>query len=322
MERIVKERMNRNLKLDNIKALLIFTVVFGHLLELFGGQEKAWIYYMIYTFHMPAFVFVTGFFTRQNGNRIIKKVLYPYVVYQLLYLVFQRYYLYQENTIQFTTPYWLMWYLLSLFFWMLLLQIIDWEGFEKRYVFIVTILIALLAGYDNSVGYGMSLSRTIVFLPFFVLGHYYGLQARIEEKRISKFILVCSALIITVGAVFIWVNVDGMKAIWFYHSVSYMSGGYSVWVRGGLLLIALAWIVCFLSIIPNMHIKIITSIGRYSLPIFLLHGFIVKWIQTMNLFDRGQWGNILTAFVMTWVICLCLGNKWTIKLLGVTFSLK
>lgn len=190
MERIVKERMNRNLKLDNIKALFIFTVVFGHLLELFGGQEKAWIYYMIYTFHMPAFVFVTGFFTRQNGNRIIKKVLYPYVVYQLLYLVFQRYYLYQENTIQFTTPYWLMWYLLSLFCWMLLLQIIDWEGFEKRYVFIVTILIALLAGYDNSVGYGMSLSRTIVFLPFFVLGHYYGLQARIEEKRISKFILV------------------------------------------------------------------------------------------------------------------------------------
>lgn len=79
---------------------------------------------------------------------------------------------------------------------------------------------------------------------------------------------------------------------------------------------------CLFSIVPNMHIKIITSIGRHSLPIFLLHGFIVKWIQAMNLFDRGQWGNILTAFVMTWVICLCLGNKWTIKLLGVTFSLK
>lgn len=314
--------MDRNVKMDNLKALLIFTVAFGHLLESFGGQGKAWVYYMIYTFHMPAFVFVTGSFSSQNAGRMVKKILYPYIIYQLFYLIFQRFYLHQANTIQFTTPYWLMWYLLSLFCWMLLLQIADWNGFKKSRVFIVTILLALLSGYDGSIGYGLSLSRTIVLLPYFVLGHYYGLRCKTEEKVGAKFIRILSIIIIVVGAILIWLNIDGMKAIWFYHSVSYKVGEYSIWIRGGLMLAAFAWISLLLSITPNMHIKVITTWGEYSLPIFLLHGFIVKWMQMINIFNHGELCNILIAFVIAGVICLCLGNKWVIKILGYTFSLK
>ena len=35
--------MERNYKLDNIKAILIFLVVLGHLLECFEGEIKLWI---------------------------------------------------------------------------------------------------------------------------------------------------------------------------------------------------------------------------------------------------------------------------------------
>lgn len=150
--------------MDNMKALLIFMVVLGHLLECFGG--RLFLYYTIYMFHMPAFVYVTGYFSRTNPERLIKKTFYTYAIYQILYLLFQRFYLKQENQIQFTTPYWLLWYLLSLCWWMLLLQIIDWKEFSKKTILGGVGLLALIAGFDKSIGYYMSLSRTIVLLPF------------------------------------------------------------------------------------------------------------------------------------------------------------
>lgn len=45
----------RNYQMDNLKCLLIFSVVFGHMLELFMGKNspERVIYLVIYSFHMP-----------------------------------------------------------------------------------------------------------------------------------------------------------------------------------------------------------------------------------------------------------------------------
>lgn len=48
----------RNYRMDNIKSFLILCVVLGHMLELSG--TGGW-YRVIYSFHMPAFIFVSGF---------------------------------------------------------------------------------------------------------------------------------------------------------------------------------------------------------------------------------------------------------------------
>jgi len=48
----------RNYSLDNIRFFLIFTVVFGHILEVCDQFAGSWLVYnFIYTFHMPAFIF-------------------------------------------------------------------------------------------------------------------------------------------------------------------------------------------------------------------------------------------------------------------------
>ena len=176
----------RDYKLDNLKALLIFCVVLGHLLELFGGQERRWIYIKIYCFNMPAFVFVSGIFSRMNPERFIRQILYSYVVYQSLYLLFQRLCLKQENIFQFATPYWLLWYLVSLMFWLLFLPIIN--GFSRKWVLIVSVILALLIGFDQSIGYYMSFSRTLVLLPFFVAGHYKILDCSWVQKNSKRMI--------------------------------------------------------------------------------------------------------------------------------------
>ena len=49
---------------DNIKAVLIFFVVAGHVLEMSKLHTGLAVFAdnFIYSFHMPAFVFVSGYF--------------------------------------------------------------------------------------------------------------------------------------------------------------------------------------------------------------------------------------------------------------------
>ena len=78
---------NRNYLFDNFKGILIFLVVFGHFIENFqdiwnsGYTRVAWQF--IYLFHMPGFAFVSGHFSKKNGNyspqKIYRKLTLPTV---------------------------------------------------------------------------------------------------------------------------------------------------------------------------------------------------------------------------------------------------
>ena len=164
------ETSRRDARFDNLKGILIFLVVFGHLLELVGGPAAAWLYRLIYSFHMPAFVFCSGWFARFDAARFFRRLLYPYLVYQTLYLLFDRLVLHGDAPLQYTTPYWLLWYLFSMMLWTLLLPLIDGAKSPKA-ALLACLAAALASGFDLSIGYSMSLSRTLVLLPFFAAGH-------------------------------------------------------------------------------------------------------------------------------------------------------
>jgi len=58
----------RDYLFDNIKGLLILLVVFGHMIESFAFKKSTSInvmYYAIYTFHMPIFIFISGYFSKK-----------------------------------------------------------------------------------------------------------------------------------------------------------------------------------------------------------------------------------------------------------------
>lgn len=52
----------RSSRFDNLRALLILLVVFGHCQELI---QKNLLYRVIYSFHVPAFIFLSGYFRGQ-----------------------------------------------------------------------------------------------------------------------------------------------------------------------------------------------------------------------------------------------------------------
>lgn len=62
----------RNIQYDYIKGIAIFLVIYGHAISHIDiGQSSWWenpIYMFIYMFHMPLFIFVSGYFFNANKN--------------------------------------------------------------------------------------------------------------------------------------------------------------------------------------------------------------------------------------------------------------
>ena len=69
----------RNLKLDNAKGILITLVVIGHMLLPIQGTTRGVtnFFYMIYAFHMPAFVFISGLLAQRIYTRVPKSAHAP-----------------------------------------------------------------------------------------------------------------------------------------------------------------------------------------------------------------------------------------------------
>src|SRR5690625_7357700 len=109
--------MEREAYFDNAKLLLIFLVVFGHMIQPFidGSRPLNTLYMWIYTFHMPAFIFLSGFFAKGSKGfkdiiKLAQKLLIPYFIFQLIYTGY--YYLIGESNWQASLfyPHWSLWF--------------------------------------------------------------------------------------------------------------------------------------------------------------------------------------------------------------------
>ena len=108
----------RDARYCNLKLLLIFLVIYGHLIEpgIYGSKVLMAQYKWIYLFHMPLFSFLSGLFLndRKACGRQFIKMLSLYIVLQALAVFFGNG---KEKPL---TPYWHLWYLLSYSMWAVL----------------------------------------------------------------------------------------------------------------------------------------------------------------------------------------------------------
>jgi len=295
----------RSSKFDNIKGILIFLVVLCHMFELFGGGVRYSIYNAVYVFHMPVFVFVSGYFARFDIKRIAFRQIYPYIVFQILYCIAFA------NKIQFYTPYWILWYMFCLVIWCASLCIVK----KKLPIWIaVAFAVALCIGYAGGVGSRFSLSRMICFYPFFLLGVYFrskgvGIKKLKGEKHLGAAMLA-GAVIVTC------VILSHVKTNWLYHSMPYAETGCTALMRGAIFCAALLWCGGLLFLISEKNFLFVSDWGRYSICIYLIHGFVQRiFLNVYNPFTYAQWVNIVIAVLVTVAICFCCGNKHILYLI-------
>ncbi|WP_367387350.1 acyltransferase family protein [Bacillus vallismortis] len=180
--------MQKDIKLNNVKGVLIFLVVFAHLL----GVSKSGLENMIeiiYSFHMPAFIFLNGYFSKRPSMKKVINLILLYVIFQTFYCVY-RYYAGNFSVIQFTygRPHTHLWYIVSLGSWYalaIILKKINGRNVFKAILLILLLLLSFISRfyadqiiefikiyYSNMHTQTISVLRTFVFLPFFLAGFY------------------------------------------------------------------------------------------------------------------------------------------------------
>ncbi|MBS4198745.1 acyltransferase family protein [Bacillus sp. FJAT-49732] len=272
----------RDYYFDNAKFILIFLVVFGHLIQSYIDSNLFFstLYKLLYTFHMPAFILVSGFFAKgiyEKGYivKITKKLIIPYLIFQVIYSIFY-FILYSKSmlTIDFFNPHWSLWFLISLFCWNIML--IGFNKLKPIYAISLALLLGLIVGYVDWISNFLSLSRTFVFFPFFIVGYYLKKEhfQLLSESR-SR-ILMTGAIFIVALVIIIFPELDekwllGSKPYSYLETFSAI--GFIK--RIGVYTINFLMIAVFFAFIPKRKF-FFTKLGRNTLYVYLLHGFIVR----------------------------------------------
>ncbi len=187
-------------KWDNAKLILIFLVVFGHFLETFLEQYPVCesVYGIIYLFHMPAFLFISGMFSKKtiNVEKLDWAKITPYLVLFVL-LDFGRFivrYCWDPTlTFRVFRITGVSWYLFALFVMIVITHLL--RKVDPKYVFVIAIGISLIIGYSKGIGYWFALYRIVTMFPFFYLGYLWD-REKVERALGRSWIRILAIVVL------------------------------------------------------------------------------------------------------------------------------
>jgi fucose 4-O-acetylase-like acetyltransferase len=266
---------------DNAKYLTIVLVAVGHAWEPLrdGSRAASALYMLVYAFHMPAFIIISGYFSRGFDagpvrlKRLVTGLVVPYVVFETAYTLYTRWTdQAPDRPISLLDPLYLTWFLAALFIWRLTTPM--WRA--VRWPLPLAVAVAALATLAP-LGGDLALQRTLQFLPYFVLGlclkpeHFQLLRHRLV-RVLAVPVFVCAL------AMAYWA-VPRMTSGWFFHDDSAAQLGAPAWY-GPLMTLALLGcslllVACFLAWVPGRRMWC-TVLGAGTLYGYLLHGFVAQ----------------------------------------------
>lgn len=218
----------RDYLMDNIKALLLFLVAFGHTLDAYKGTDGIELYMMkyLYLFHMPMFAFITGYFTKnleKARKTAVEKTLLPYLLFQGTYIIMAvimiNVGLASFNSTSFNSsiivPSSAFYYLLAVFFWKLLAK----DIMHFRAPFFLSLLLGLLISVTSMDQFHIGYGAVFSLLPFFVLGILCTQDNILKLRKIPKIIPIVVLLLGSVPAIFLPYEIHSIRMT--YHSVGF-----------------------------------------------------------------------------------------------------
>lgn len=302
---------------DNIKLILIFIVVVGHYCEKYSESTLLnSVFTFIYSFHMPLFIFLSGYFSKNiESQRIkdVKNLLIPYLIIQILYFAI----LALANPAykwSLLLPLGANWYLLGLFVWRMLAPYFR----QTKYALYYAIGIGLLVGLLPDLNQTLNLQRIFTYLPFFIFG--YQFNGNYKEKLLFK----STWFPIAFWLIFVLFVVSGfyfpeiVKVIKKWEITLYpYTGNYPdklYQISGRFMFYSISVIISFLflQLIPDRKTAY-SGAGKNSLYVFLFHMFFIYFLVALVPYKYGL--TELLAIPVSIILTLILSNKFVISLL-------
>ena len=302
---------SRSFYWDNCKGFLIILVVFAHFL--YGLQlEREWntlLVNIIYMFHMPAFVFISGYFSKSENSRSLRSILVlgvAYFLYTAGFIFFNLHYGIPDITLTF--QYYSSWYIFALIIWRVLTPYIA----NIRGIVFILVSFSVLAGFWKEFDLKYSAAKIIVFYPYFMAGYLLQtetvnkFQKFVSNKRfLTGFALLCVTAVCGVCA-YKYFNITLQDLM----PDSYARPGFlPAFARVAVLITASLSIVSMLSIFIDKQIPLLTKIGKNSLAVYLLHRPVTLWFTGAAYYFSEQ-EQMLKAFIGTLLVICVLGSDF------------
>ena len=286
--------LQRNAKFDNVKFFLICCVVFGHIANRFADNSYAvaCIQFWVYLFHMPAFVYIAGLFSKRtvNEGRWRKIVPYIFLYFGMLTLSFAVSAI-KNGVASASVDYFhengIAWYSLAMFWWGAITILV--RKVKPSYVLVISLFLSVISGYSADINSFLVMQRTLIFFPFFYLGYITDIEQL--TRRLDHIALKIVSAVLLAGA--------GVVSYLYYDKIYYwrflfrgvrpydniregLPYGWGWSWRIAFYLIAMALTLAVICLMPNIK-SFISTLGRKTLPIYVFHGtFLSLTLSTIK----------------------------------------
>ncbi|MEG2441356.1 MAG: acyltransferase family protein [Acetivibrio sp.] len=293
-EKTITQAEPRFYKFDNLKFILILTVVVGHFCDEYtkGSGTMKSIFIFIYTFHMPLFLFVSGLFRKRQregeGLRIDKITTYILIGFGLKLLIFFIKLVFHKNpSFKFLSDKGIPWFMFVLVEYEILIFLT--QKIKGCIVVGIAIVLGCISGYANWIGDFLYVSRFLVYAPFFLLGYYLNPVAvkNFLQKRSVQIISIFCFLgllylcfckreliypyryLFTGRHPFSIVKIENCSAL--HRMIAY--------------LITTVSCISVASIVPDVRLPLVTKFGSRTLQVYFWHRPILFVIMYSKIMD-------------------------------------
>lgn len=330
MAECISANSARSRKWDILKFFLVFLVVLGHAAEFFKADSDFMntLLLLIYSFHMPLFIFISGLFSKKTVNEKRYSKLAGYLAMFFALKIFE----FSYKLISGASPSFKLlseggspWFMLALFSFQLITMAV--KNFSPKYILPFSIILACAAGYASDIGDYLVLSRTIVFYPFFYAG--YCLEPKqVEDFCKGKNKKVISAFILVATTVIFFLCEDGINMFRYLMTGKYPFARLSFHPEFGFLyrlayyLIVALICVCIIAVSPDRTKSGLSEkFGQRTLAVYGFHYiffyFMYVRFDCRPFFERylGDF-SVIIPIVASALITLLLSHEFFSKILG------
>ena len=280
--------MARDNRIDSLKGLLIILVVLGHFITTLDNSNiiNHAVMGLIYVFHMPLFILVSGYFTKSPEQqtardlwRGVLNIAITLAVFQLLNSIWVSFAGRDFFKALRTVPFGVLWYLMSLIFWRILLYYTPKPLLRRPWLYLaIALALSILCGLTH-LGTFLSLQRTLNFFVFFLLGYYYR-QGALNDRWWKNNVLHIATVVVLLPIIF-----------WLFPRCGNVMNGADHYDLSGvpekalILTCSIAMSLLVFNIVRDW--KPLRFIGKDSLFYFLYHMFIISIVFLPLVRDHG-----------------------------------
>ncbi len=307
--------------INNCKGILILLVVLGHSLEFLREDFfiSKYIYMFIYSFHMPVFIFISGYLSKNIDkvrDEAVKNFFVPYLFFNLIWIILKLigFIFFRENFVENTdyyyfsllTPGWALWYILALFFWKMFLK----DLLKIKNIVSISLLFGVFSGFFKEFNTFVSLSRIVSFTPFFLAG-YFSKKELLDAFRKKSKLLSIVIIILTIVCNYLLIKIN-MPTEFFWMDKPFYSFGISnlfgVFLKTVIYILGFLFIFVFCNLVTVKE-NIFTKFGKNTFSIYLLHTFLLGICIGISYFINNDVLKLIFFIIVSIFITYILGKE-------------